>query len=454
MLDYLEGRTSDYKTPTCGHSYMDAGDDGPIEVTCRLSNRHAGPHAQWPEPVGGHVKLMRPAEPVSAEADIIADQEARWDAARWCGDLLTVVNAATQKITHVPCVLDKGHGGANHVSQAGIFRWPQRQPPPMFYEHSIHDSVMAEQVTPNEVADALGARPTDTHAPIDEAVDAIAAGTEDWSALIPEPTPALVKLMQPAETSTPSLVLNPPVDGSKYRAAWNAGYAEAIEDFKEERPAETQTPRLIEPDKSSPSIAERFALPRLDIPPSRHGQEYDIECWSLHEGRTVVGNVGHVTGLAEQYVFRSDAQSILLTRMAQNLADVARLLVQERQAHASALRWKDAIIDAAIVHWTLAAGHEDDPRAAVNALLRCAAQQALDPLISGDAQELIASVRREAILEFKSIVNHFRQPQQWAVERSAEEKRAYREALMDVDDEIDMLRQPHVSPVPPSGGGQ
>lgn len=61
--------------------------------------------------------------------------------------------------------------------------------------------------------------------------------------------------------------------------------------------------------------------------------------------------------------------------------------------------WKRAIIDAAVVNWTLAKEHESDPRAAVNALLDMCAQMALDPLISSEAAELIADAKKAALLE-------------------------------------------------------
>ena len=50
--------------------------------------------------------------------------------------------------------------------------------------------------------------------------------------------------------------------------------------------------------------------------------------------------------------------------------------------------WKDAIMDAAVVHWTLAAGHEDNPRMAVHALMCCAAEWAQDPEIDSGAAKL------------------------------------------------------------------
>lgn len=59
--------------------------------------------------------------------------------------------------------------------------------------------------------------------------------------------------------------------------------------------------------------------------------------------------------------------------------------------------WKHAIMDAAVVHWTLEKDHEHDPRAAVNALICMAANQALDPSISEDARKFITQAKKEAL---------------------------------------------------------
>lgn len=61
--------------------------------------------------------------------------------------------------------------------------------------------------------------------------------------------------------------------------------------------------------------------------------------------------------------------------------------------------WKRAIIDAAVVNWTYNKKHETDPHAAVNALLCMCSQMALDPLISKDAEELVAKAWKAALLE-------------------------------------------------------
>lgn len=52
--------------------------------------------------------------------------------------------------------------------------------------------------------------------------------------------------------------------------------------------------------------------------------------------------------------------------------------------------WKDAIIDAAITGWTFTTEHETNPRLAIHALLSQAHIEALDPLISQGAVDLIA----------------------------------------------------------------
>lgn len=49
--------------------------------------------------------------------------------------------------------------------------------------------------------------------------------------------------------------------------------------------------------------------------------------------------------------------------------------------------WKDAIIDAAVVNWTLAEDHESNPKAAVGALLAYVEQLALDPSVSKPAAQ-------------------------------------------------------------------
>lgn len=61
--------------------------------------------------------------------------------------------------------------------------------------------------------------------------------------------------------------------------------------------------------------------------------------------------------------------------------------------------WKRAIIDAAVVNWTLTKEHESDPSSAVNALLCIAAQMSLDPSISGDAAELVRASQEKILLE-------------------------------------------------------
>jgi hypothetical protein len=53
-----------------------------------------------------------------------------------------------------------------------------------------------------------------------------------------------------------------------------------------------------------------------------------------------------------------------------------------------AKRWKDAVDDAGVVHWTLTSETANDPRKAIGALLDTNAQWALDPAISSDAAHL------------------------------------------------------------------
>ncbi len=55
-------------------------------------------------------------------------------------------------------------------------------------------------------------------------------------------------------------------------------------------------------------------------------------------------------------------------------------------------RWKEAVIDAAVVNWTYRKAHENDPRAAINALLCQAQLEALDPTISEYAEKLHARI--------------------------------------------------------------
>lgn len=61
-----------------------------------------------------------------------------------------------------------------------------------------------------------------------------------------------------------------------------------------------------------------------------------------------------------------------------------------------ARRWKEAVEDAAVVSWTLSEANENDPRKAINDLLCCAQDMALDPLVSETAkkwQDQLASAR-------------------------------------------------------------
>lgn len=51
-------------------------------------------------------------------------------------------------------------------------------------------------------------------------------------------------------------------------------------------------------------------------------------------------------------------------------------------------KWKDAIIDAAVVDWVYTKEMEDDPRLTVNSLLAWQAKLALDPAVSKEAHDL------------------------------------------------------------------
>lgn len=75
----------------------------------------------------------------------------------------------------------------------------------------------------------------------------------------------------------------------------------------------------------------------------------------------------------------------------------ARLTAERDGARAELAKWKDAIIDAAVVNWTYQKAREDDPRAAVHALLCQAQLEALDPAISETAAKLKAEGAREAL---------------------------------------------------------
>lgn len=63
-------------------------------------------------------------------------------------------------------------------------------------------------------------------------------------------------------------------------------------------------------------------------------------------------------------------------------------------------QWKSAVIHAAVVHWTYKAEHENDPRAAINALMCDAQQIALDPCVSPEAKAL-----HDKIHELENLVN-------------------------------------------------
>lgn len=62
--------------------------------------------------------------------------------------------------------------------------------------------------------------------------------------------------------------------------------------------------------------------------------------------------------------------------------EIDALRAERDAAVAERDRWKSAIIDAAVVGWTYREEHEDDPRAAVNALLCHAADVDRDRLLA------------------------------------------------------------------------
>lgn len=84
------------------------------------------------------------------------------------------------------------------------------------------------------------------------------------------------------------------------------------------------------------------------------------------------------------------ALDALLARLA---AVEQKLRTTERERD----EWKNAIIDATVCNWTYQEKHENDPRAAVNALLAWESQVALDPAVSEEAAKLYAE--RDALKE-------------------------------------------------------
>ena len=65
---------------------------------------------------------------------------------------------------------------------------------------------------------------------------------------------------------------------------------------------------------------------------------------------------------------------------------------------AEALKWREAVTDAAVISWTLSPENENDPRRAVADLLAMQSAQALDPAVSREAAEWrdkLAEARRE-----------------------------------------------------------
>ena len=51
--------------------------------------------------------------------------------------------------------------------------------------------------------------------------------------------------------------------------------------------------------------------------------------------------------------------------------------------------WREAVIDALVINWTLDSTNENNPRKALQDLIRIETEMALDPKISGAAQALI-----------------------------------------------------------------
>lgn len=70
-----------------------------------------------------------------------------------------------------------------------------------------------------------------------------------------------------------------------------------------------------------------------------------------------------------------DELSVYLERLARTLADEVD-------------KWRNAVVDAAVINWTYAKEDEENPYLAVCKLLACAAQEALDPQISLEAKKL------------------------------------------------------------------
>ena len=65
------------------------------------------------------------------------------------------------------------------------------------------------------------------------------------------------------------------------------------------------------------------------------------------------------------------------------------------EAEAASLReWKQAVIDAGVVNWTLSTEWENDPRRAIQDLIVMAGEIALDPTVSEEAAKLHAKARR------------------------------------------------------------
>lgn len=91
-------------------------------------------------------------------------------------------------------------------------------------------------------------------------------------------------------------------------------------------------------------------------------------------------------------------------------ADMLDAYADLLEAQPAIERWKQAVIDAAVVHWTLQKEHEDDPRAAIDALLRMAQKEALDPLISGSARAIERAAVERLVKKARAVVVGFYTP--------------------------------------------
>jgi hypothetical protein len=66
-------------------------------------------------------------------------------------------------------------------------------------------------------------------------------------------------------------------------------------------------------------------------------------------------------------------------------------------------RWRDAVIDAAVVGWTYCAADDADPRGCLSRIMAANAQIALDPTVSSEAEALIERGRQELRAEVEAL---------------------------------------------------